>query len=190
MLEILVWFMLCCYQPLACLIERAGGPMRYWILCVNSRLDQGLTEIYSCPTCRKPLFAGRSRDDANLRTGEVSSDEQLARQISSGLDLAGPAAHALPAGVFPNQTHDALESSVWRFSFLCFLTWLLLTLFKDNCFWPLIPKQRKEKSSFTTCFVIILMLYTVIVWHQFHVSIGYLEMCSLLLLEESVACLE
>ncbi|XP_034710376.1 E3 ubiquitin protein ligase RIN2-like [Vitis riparia] len=86
----------------------------FHLACLRSWLDQGLTEIYSCPTCRKPLFTGRSRDDANPHTGEVSSDEQLARQISSGLDRPGPAAHALPAGVFPNQTHDALEISAWR----------------------------------------------------------------------------
>lgn len=168
MLEILVWLMLCYYQPLACLIGSIGGPMRYWNLCVNSRLDQGLTEIYSCPTCRKPLFTGRSRDDANPRTGEVSSDEQLARQISSGLDRPGPAAHALPAGVFPNQTHDALEISAWRFSSLYFLTWLSLTLLKDNCFWLLIW-NKKKKSSLTKCFVIMLGLYTSIVQCQSHI---------------------
>lgn len=92
----------------------------------HGRLDQGLNEVYSCPTCRKPLFLGRSENEANSRTAEALSDEQLARQINSGLNRPNMPGHALPAGVFPNQMQNAVEGSPWRFgSFkLYFLAWL------------------------------------------------------------------
>ncbi|KAK2975830.1 hypothetical protein RJ640_022847 [Escallonia rubra] len=84
-------------------------------------LDQGLSENYSCPTCRKPLFVGRPGVDANPQTEEVSSDEQLARQISSGLDRQNFPGHALPTGAFPNQTQNPSESGDWRFGSLLVL---------------------------------------------------------------------
>lgn len=89
---------------------------------VNSRLDQGLNNNYLCPTCRKPLFVGRPEDDANPRAREVSSDEQLARQISSRLDRLPPAPN-LPGGVLPDQTVNPLDGSDWRFVCYFFLLW-------------------------------------------------------------------
>uniref|UniRef100_A0A5B6YUK8 RING-type E3 ubiquitin transferase n=1 Tax=Davidia involucrata TaxID=16924 RepID=A0A5B6YUK8_DAVIN len=86
----------------------------FHLACLRSWLDQGLSENYSCPTCRKPLFVGRPEDEANPRTREVSTDEQLARQISSALDRHNPPGHTLPTGVFPNQTPNPLESGAWR----------------------------------------------------------------------------
>ncbi|MBA0861706.1 hypothetical protein Goshw_000075, partial [Gossypium schwendimanii] len=83
-------------------------------LMYHGRLDQGLNEVYSCPTCRKPLFLGRSENEANSRTAEALSDEQLARQINSGLNRPNMPGHALPAGVFPNQMQNAVEGSPWR----------------------------------------------------------------------------
>lgn len=82
-----------------------------------SRLDQGLNEVYSCPTCRKPLFVGRPENEAHPRHEETSSDEQLARQISSGLDRQNSSGHTLPTGVFPNQTQSPAEGP-WRFNSL------------------------------------------------------------------------
>ena len=85
------------------------------ILTYHVRLDQGLNEVYSCPTCRKPLFLGRTENEANSRTGEALSDEQLARQINSGLDRQNMPGHTLPAGVFPNQMQNPVEVGPWRF---------------------------------------------------------------------------
>ncbi|KHG00428.1 E3 ubiquitin protein ligase RIN2 [Gossypium arboreum] len=87
----------------------------FHLACLRSWLDQGLNEVYSCPTCRKPLFLGRSENEANSRTAEALSDEQLARQINSGLNRPNMPGHALPAGVFPNQMQNAVEGSPWRF---------------------------------------------------------------------------
>lgn len=76
--------------------------------------------MYSCPTCRKPLFVGRPENEANPRAREVSSDEQLARQLSLGLDRQNNSAQTLPTGVFPSQTQNPVEGSPWRFSsFIC-----------------------------------------------------------------------
>lgn len=85
------------------------------------RLDQGLNEFYACPTCRKPLFVGRSEDEANPRNAEVLSDEQLARQISSGLDRQNTSGNILPTGVLPNQIQNSTESGPWRFTSLLLL---------------------------------------------------------------------
>lgn len=82
-------------------------------------MDQGLTENYSCPTCRKPLHAGRPEEEANPRAVDVSTDEQLARQISTGLDQHNPPGHTMPTGVFPNQMQNPLEGGAWRLVFLC-----------------------------------------------------------------------
>lgn len=92
--------------------------MWYWKILHNGRLDQGLNEIYSCPTCRKPLFDGRTENEANTSSGEVLSDEQLARQISSGLDRQNTFGNTLPPGVFPNQTQNSTEGGPWRFTSL------------------------------------------------------------------------
>ncbi|KAA8533861.1 hypothetical protein F0562_031378 [Nyssa sinensis] len=86
----------------------------FHLACLRSWLDQGLTENYSCPTCRKPLFVGRPEGEANQHTREVSTDEQLARQISSALDRHNLPGHTLPTGVFPNQTQNPLDSGAWR----------------------------------------------------------------------------
>lgn len=85
----------------------------------NYRLDQGLTENYSCPTCRKPLFIGRSENEVNPHTADVQGDELLAREMSMGLDRLNLPGHALPE-VPRNQTHNPLESSDWRSVFLCY----------------------------------------------------------------------
>ncbi|XVF08458.1 hypothetical protein REPUB_Repub07fG0005100 [Reevesia pubescens] len=86
----------------------------FHLACLRSWLDQGLNEVYSCPTCRKPLFLGRPENEANSRTGEALSDEQLAHQINSGHDRQNMPGQALPAGVFPNQMQNPVEGSPWR----------------------------------------------------------------------------
>ncbi|GLT68518.1 hypothetical protein SLA2020_407400 [Shorea laevis] len=86
----------------------------FHLACLRSWLDQGLSETYSCPTCRKPLFVGRPEIEVNRSTGEVLSDEQLAHQISAGLDRQNSSGHALPTGVFPSQTQNLIEGGPWR----------------------------------------------------------------------------
>lgn len=93
-------------------------------------MDQGLSETYSCPTCRKPLFVGRPEVEANHGTGEVMSDEQLARQISAGLDRPNSSGHTLPTGVFPSQTQNLMEGGPWRFTSLLSVLQFLLPALK------------------------------------------------------------
>lgn len=76
----------------------------------NARLDQGLSENYSCPTCRKPLFLGRSEHEVNPHASEISRDEQLARQISTGLERPNLPGHNQSTGIFPNQTQNSIRS--------------------------------------------------------------------------------
>ncbi|GKV17591.1 hypothetical protein SLEP1_g28070 [Rubroshorea leprosula] len=86
----------------------------FHLACLRSWLDQGLNEVYSCPTCRKPLFLGRPENETNIHTGEVLSDEQLARQMALGFDQQNASGHTLPAGVFSNQMQNPVEGSPWR----------------------------------------------------------------------------
>ncbi|XP_013618104.1 PREDICTED: E3 ubiquitin protein ligase RIN2-like isoform X1 [Brassica oleracea var. oleracea] len=103
--------------------------------CLRSWLDQGLNEVDSCPTCRKPLFAGRTENEANPRTTEVSSDELLARQ----LERQNSPGHPLATGLFPADIPNPIESDPSRFSSFFFndllnqsnslLYYLMITLF-------------------------------------------------------------
>ncbi|GAB4825927.1 E3 ubiquitin protein ligase rin2 [Ancistrocladus abbreviatus] len=99
-----------CREPMA-KAKRLPCNHLFHLACLRSWLDQGLNEIYSCPTCRKPLFVGRHEGEANSRTGAVSIDEQLAHQLSTGLDNQNAAGHV---GQFPNQTQSSLETGAWR----------------------------------------------------------------------------
>ncbi|MBA0821154.1 hypothetical protein Goarm_018028 [Gossypium armourianum] len=74
----------------------------FHLSCLRSWLDQGLNEAYSCPTCRKPLFLGRTENEVNYR------------QINSGLDRQNMPGHTLATGVFPNQMQNPVEGSPWR----------------------------------------------------------------------------
>ncbi|KAL9240382.1 hypothetical protein vseg_014608 [Gypsophila vaccaria] len=98
-----------CREPMA-KAKRLPCKHLFHLACLRSWLDQGLSEIYSCPTCRKPLFVGRS-ESASSNARAISSDEQLARQLSAGLDL--PNTGGL-GGVFPNQNTNSVEANSWR----------------------------------------------------------------------------
>ncbi|XP_074281856.1 E3 ubiquitin protein ligase RIN2-like [Silene latifolia] len=99
-----------CREPMA-KAKRLPCKHLFHLACLRSWLDQGLNEVYSCPTCRKPLFAGQSESEASSNTTNVSSDEQLARQLSAGLDL--PNVRGL-GGVFPSQNPNSIEPGPWR----------------------------------------------------------------------------
>lgn len=102
-----------CREPMA-KAKRLYCNHLFHLACLRSWLDQGLSEIPSCPTCRKPLFVGRPDGEANTSAPNSSSDEQLARQISSGFDRQNSSEPPLPTGVFPNQTHNSVGlDSTW-----------------------------------------------------------------------------
>lgn len=101
-----------CREPMA-KAKKLSCKHLFHLACLRSWLDQGLSEIYACPTCRKPLFAGGA-DESNPYPGEVSNDEQLARQLNSRLNGQNNSINTLPIGVFPNQTQNPLETGAWR----------------------------------------------------------------------------
>ncbi|XP_058086719.1 E3 ubiquitin protein ligase RIN2 isoform X2 [Magnolia sinica] len=102
-----------CREPMARAKKLACNHL-FHLACLKSWLDQGLNEVYSCPTCRRPLFVGSTGDNMTSRAGDLLNDEQLARRISSGLDQQSAAGHALPIGAFSNQQQNPTDSSVWR----------------------------------------------------------------------------
>ncbi|KAI8007938.1 E3 ubiquitin protein ligase RIN2 [Camellia lanceoleosa] len=102
-----------CREPMA-KAKRLSCKHLFHLACLRSWLDQGLSENYSCPTCRKPLHMGRPEDEANPRAADVSTNEQLARQINSALELHNHPDQTLPTGVFPNQIQNPLESGALR----------------------------------------------------------------------------
>ncbi|XP_077236188.1 E3 ubiquitin protein ligase RIN2-like isoform X2 [Tasmannia lanceolata] len=102
-----------CKEPMA-KAKKLSCNHLFHLACLRSWLDQGLSEVYSCPTCRRPLFVASPRDHANSATGEILNDEQLARQIGSGLDHQSISGHALPMGAFPNQQPNTSDHSLWR----------------------------------------------------------------------------
>lgn len=85
----------------------------FHLACLRSWLDQGLSESYSCPTCRKPLFTGRPENVVNTTAAEISRDEQLARQMSTGLDRPNLPGHNTHPGVFNNPSQNT-ETGDWR----------------------------------------------------------------------------
>ncbi|KAG8390247.1 hypothetical protein BUALT_Bualt01G0063900 [Buddleja alternifolia] len=101
-----------CREPMA-KAKRLSCNHLFHLSCLRSWLDQCLTESYSCPTCRKPLFTGRPDNGVNPNAPEISRDEQLARQMSIRLDRPDLPGHNLQPGVFPNQSQN-VETGDWR----------------------------------------------------------------------------
>ncbi|XP_076894113.1 E3 ubiquitin protein ligase RIN2-like [Bidens hawaiensis] len=91
-----------CREPMA-KAKKLSCNHLFHLSCLRSWLDQGLSDNYSCPTCRKPLFVNTREANSVPRSGDVSSDEQLARQLSSTLEPQN-----VPAGVVPNQIQTPL----------------------------------------------------------------------------------
>ncbi|KAL9321635.1 hypothetical protein ACSQ67_009688 [Phaseolus vulgaris] len=111
-----------CREPMAKAKKLNCNHLLY-LACLRSWLDQGLTDIYTCPTCRKPLFEGVPQNEASSDAGTISSDQQLARQISAGLDRPNPSRHTMPTGLYPNQTlntPEGLDSGWLHFTFAFF----------------------------------------------------------------------
>lgn len=81
---------------------------------VISRLDQGLTEVYSCSTCRRPLFLSAPQRHTGSIAEDAADGQQLAEQFNLGLNQQGIPGHALPVGAFPDQQQNPSDA-VWRF---------------------------------------------------------------------------
>ncbi|CAA0816275.1 E3 ubiquitin protein ligase RIN2 [Striga hermonthica] len=94
-----------CREPMA-KAKKLSCKHLFHLACLRSWLDQGLAESYSCPTCRKPLFAGRPENGASTRAAEIPRDEQLARSLSTGLDRPNLPGHNPHPGVFPSQSQN------------------------------------------------------------------------------------
>ncbi|XP_042504724.1 E3 ubiquitin protein ligase RIN2-like [Macadamia integrifolia] len=102
-----------CKEPMA-KAKKLSCNHLFHLACLRSWLDQGLSKIHLCPTCRRPLFAVRPEENTNHHTGEVTDNEQLARQISSGLERQNTSGHTLPVGAFSNMQQNPSESFAWR----------------------------------------------------------------------------
>ncbi|KAL2550132.1 E3 ubiquitin protein ligase RIN2 [Forsythia ovata] len=93
-----------CREPMA-KAKKLSCSHLFHLACLRSWLDQGLSENYSCPTCRKPLFMGQHENRVSPRAADISRDEQLAREMSAVLERPNLPGN-LPSGVFPNQSQN------------------------------------------------------------------------------------
>ncbi|KAG0460743.1 hypothetical protein HPP92_021040 [Vanilla planifolia] len=84
----------------------------FHLACLRSWLDQGLAEVYSCPTCRRPLFPSTSQSRTNSPAQETQNDVQLTEQVNLRLDHG----HASPTTAFLNQQLNPSDPS-WRVGF-------------------------------------------------------------------------
>ncbi|XP_011624432.1 E3 ubiquitin protein ligase RIN2 isoform X3 [Amborella trichopoda] len=100
-----------CREPMA-RAKKLSCNHLFHLSCLRSWLDQGHGEVYSCPTCRRPLFSCGSQENTNLQAGQVSEDVHLARQMASGMDPQRLSGH--PDTVFLNQQQNPSGSSAWR----------------------------------------------------------------------------
>uniref|UniRef100_A0A1D1ZJK5 E3 ubiquitin protein ligase RIN2 n=1 Tax=Anthurium amnicola TaxID=1678845 RepID=A0A1D1ZJK5_9ARAE len=74
-----------CREPMA-RAKRLSCNHLFHLSCLKSWLDQGLSEVYSCPTCRRPLFLSRSRDRTRSHSSGITNDVHRVAQVNSALD--------------------------------------------------------------------------------------------------------
>jgi len=74
---------------------------------VTRRLDQGLMEGYSCPTCRRPLSLS-SEGHTRPTTAEVANVQRIAEQLTMGLNQ-----HRVPGNEHPVEQQNPSDA-VWR----------------------------------------------------------------------------
>jgi len=87
-----------------------------------SRLDQGLMEGYSCPTCRRPLLLS-SEGQTRSTTAEVANVQRIAEQLTMGMNQ-----QRVPGNEHPVEQQNPSDA-VWRYvSVLGFLYHLILFL--------------------------------------------------------------
>ncbi|XP_020588430.1 E3 ubiquitin protein ligase RIN2-like isoform X2 [Phalaenopsis equestris] len=87
----------------------------FHLACLRSWLDQGLTEVYSCPTCRRPLFT-LTQDRTNSIDQQIPIDGQITEHTNLRDDHRRILAHASPASPFPNQQQN-FSDTMWRVGF-------------------------------------------------------------------------
>lgn len=80
----------------------------FHLACLRSWLDQGLTEVYSCPTCRRPLFASSSQDQTNSLPQQ--NDGQITEQVNMRDGHQRISAHVSPGATFPSQQHNPSDT--------------------------------------------------------------------------------
>jgi hypothetical protein len=86
-----------------------------YISVLMCRLDQGLMDGYSCPTCRRPLFLS-SEGHVRSTTTEVENVQRIAEQLNMGLTQ-----QRVPGNEFPveqQNTSDAVSRYV-------LITWIV-----------------------------------------------------------------
>lgn len=84
----------------------------FHLACLRSWLDQGATDVYSCPTCRRPLFVSNSLNHRNSVPAQGSSS--VPDQPNIGIEQQRALEHAMPAGIYPNQQSNASDDAMWR----------------------------------------------------------------------------
>ncbi|OWM79455.1 E3 ubiquitin protein ligase RIN2-like [Punica granatum] len=101
-----------CREPMA-KAKRLDCKHLFHLACLRSWLDQGLNDVFSCPTCRKPLFVA-GVETASNPSREVPADEELARRLSLGIDGQNAPGLALPIGAIPGQMQNPFQGGLWR----------------------------------------------------------------------------
>ncbi|CAA6663303.1 unnamed protein product [Spirodela intermedia] len=110
----------------------------FHLSCLKSWLDQGLADVYSCPTCRRPLFLSSSRDHASSNTRGGSTTEQ---QAHSGLDEHRASAPAIAQPQIP-------PDSIWSESTSCsFSTCIFQGVGVDSAWGPHRPRPAADDAS-------------------------------------------
>ncbi|KAG6477866.1 hypothetical protein ZIOFF_061298 [Zingiber officinale] len=79
---------------------------------VKEQLDQGLTDVYSCPTCRRPLFTSNVQGGIRSASGNAIDGQQVAEHLNLGLNQQRVPGHA-PLGASPNPSQNTSDT-IWR----------------------------------------------------------------------------
>ncbi|XP_042462222.1 E3 ubiquitin protein ligase RIN2-like [Zingiber officinale] len=101
-----------CREPMA-RAKKLSCNHLFHLVCLRSWLDQGLTEGYSCPTCRRPLFVPNAQDGSRSASATGTDGNQLVEHLNLGLNQARVPVHALPLGASPNQRQNTSDT-IWR----------------------------------------------------------------------------
>ncbi|KMZ72031.1 E3 ubiquitin protein ligase RIN2 [Zostera marina] len=96
-----------CREPMS-KAKRLSCNHLFHLPCLRSWLDQGISDVYSCPTCRSPLFPSTSGNDGN-DGGEI--EHTLHENL--GLNLLRPTGQAVPIDPSFDHQQNSTEN-IWR----------------------------------------------------------------------------
>lgn len=96
-----------CREPMS-KAKRLSCNHLFHLPCLRSWLDQGISDVYSCPTCRSPLFPSTSGNDGN-DGGEI--EHTLHENL--GLNLFRPTGQAVPIDPSFDHQQNSTEN-IWR----------------------------------------------------------------------------